>query len=480
MSLKNSIVRICEAPETGGRRSGSGVVLGERSVLTCRHVVKDAGELFVSSEHRPTPIRAKVAHAGEDELDIAVLELDASLGMEPAIFEENSLRSHRARKFEAVKVYGYPPPETALTATELQLSATVEYQVEQERLLNFQLSGGVREGYSGGPLVLGVSHQEERCAGLIYLGGERAATSRVIAAEQIARRLAEKNIPLRISPAREDGAAARVDGTQIEKGDRALVVSAHGLVGLPDELCFERVVFAPALPDRKRDEELRSAKLKKRTWKKFLDDIRAGLALALERRAPAQKLHIFLQVPYPAAFALGRMLDEHNPLDKMSYRGTPIVLYQLDPSSGWAPFIYPCEKIESEPWLSPMQAVEILPEGEGAILSLQGRHPMTDELLIEEARALKAKRIYRTAAREGRFLQAGAQARAAVEELVRELEALKAKEGGKLFPLHILYSGPVSFCLELGLRLRTTVFGKTVVPNFDSGTHHYFLSPASS
>lgn len=422
------------------------------------------------------PIRAKVTHLGEQqELDIAVLKLASPLVAEPALFEENVARSLRDRNFDVVRVYGYPPPGNELSETELKPSATMERAVASNRLLNFQLEGGVREGYSGGPLVIGGREDKECCAGLIYLGGERAGTSRIIAAEQIIPWLVARKISVQTSPERPRGAQPRIDRREIKEGDRALVVSAHGRVGLSEELDFERIVFAPGIPDARRDAELRNPSLKKNIWKKFLKDMRGALALALNDRSADERLHVFLQVPYPAAFALGRMLDESNPLDRRSYRGAPTVLYQLDPSAGWSPFFYPSADAELESqWLGPLQAIEILPEGEGAILSIEGRHSVADEQLLEEARGLGAKKIYRCAAGGGKFLEAGAQARAAVEALIRSIEALKAKEGRKLFPLHILYSGPVSLCVELGTRLRTTVFGRIVVHDFDASKHRYY------
>ncbi len=185
---------------------GSGFLVASDRVLTCRHVVLErdpTGRLM------NTPFQdLQVQDAGSDWVavkpsvidphwDLALLELTRPVKIEIPPFLWGITQALEAPlQAMPLTLYGYTQVEHEgpMWRHPLKdLSLLPAYREGSEILTQLQLTGGIPAGCSGAPILL---RWGERwlCAGIVYLGGERSATSRVIMADPLVEFLHEAGV----------------------------------------------------------------------------------------------------------------------------------------------------------------------------------------------------------------------------------------------------------------------------------------------
>lgn len=189
--LMRVLLHAAPEPDLSGR--GSGILLASDWVLTARHVVADSAtrrtlydpdDLAVWDGRAAHPIAAVIA-ADQGE-DLALLRLAQPLpGIAPADLVAGLGREDLQRLTPDLAACGYPGARRAAAPLSYPgLQTLLAGQDQRERIGDLQLRGGLPEGMSGGALYL-QSPPGQPVLGLLYLGGQGAATSRVIPAETI-------------------------------------------------------------------------------------------------------------------------------------------------------------------------------------------------------------------------------------------------------------------------------------------------------
>lgn len=152
---------------------GTGLLISARFVLTCGHVLQDSMSAEVISLEGNTSARVQKL---DDSLDLALLELARPISAPKAKFTDSPLQPGTV--LLAVGVQGTPGKIGELSIAEIQL----RYRNKNDangKILDIQLEGGARPGYSGGPVVV----QERgslRCVGVMRFGGHGAGSSNAI------------------------------------------------------------------------------------------------------------------------------------------------------------------------------------------------------------------------------------------------------------------------------------------------------------
>ncbi|WP_295431283.1 trypsin-like peptidase domain-containing protein [uncultured Thiodictyon sp.] len=189
--LMRVLLHAAPEPDLSGR--GSGILLASDWVLTARHVVADSAtrrtlydpdDLAVWDGRAAHPIAAVIA-ADQGE-DLALLRLAQPLpGIAPADLVAGLGREDLQRLTPDLAACGYPGARRAAAPLSYPgLQTLLAGQDQRERIGDLQLRGGLPEGMSGGALYL-QSPPGQPVLGLLYLGGQGAATSRVIPAATI-------------------------------------------------------------------------------------------------------------------------------------------------------------------------------------------------------------------------------------------------------------------------------------------------------
>jgi hypothetical protein len=152
---------------------GTGILISARFVLTCAHLLHDSTSAEVISQEGSTSARVQRV---DDSLDLALLELTRPISAPKAKFADSPLQS--AAVLMAVGVQATPGQPDELSVAEIELKYRNKNDADG-KILDFQLEGGARPGYSGGPVVA-----EEggalRCVGVMRLGGPGASSSNAI------------------------------------------------------------------------------------------------------------------------------------------------------------------------------------------------------------------------------------------------------------------------------------------------------------
>jgi|GEM_PF-501874 len=185
---------------------GTGILISARFVLTCGHVLDDSMSAEVISQEGSTSARVLKV---DDSLDLALLELTRPISAPKAKFTDAPLQPGAV--LLAVGVQQTPGKSDELSIAEIQLTYRNKNDADG-KILDIQLEGGARPGYSGGPVVI----QEGgalRCVGVIRFGGHGASSSNAIGLASI-RAFVTDYIP----DMQED---KKVDGTR-----RLLIVTA--------------------------------------------------------------------------------------------------------------------------------------------------------------------------------------------------------------------------------------------------------------
>lgn len=142
--------------------TGSGVIVGQKRILTGAHVVANATFVQVQKQDDPSKLPARVVAISHD-CDLALLEVDDpafTRGITPARIGE------LPRLREAVQVVGYPigGEEVSITEGVVSRIEVQRYEHSQRHLLAVTVDAAINEGNSGGPVfargkVVGIAFQ---------------------------------------------------------------------------------------------------------------------------------------------------------------------------------------------------------------------------------------------------------------------------------------------------------------------------------
>jgi S1-C subfamily serine protease len=152
---------------------GTGILISARFVLTCGHVLHDSTSAEVISPEGSTSARVQKV---DDSLDLALLELTRPISAPKPKFTDSPLQPGAV--LLAVGVQETPGKSDELSIAEIQLTYRNKNDADG-KILDIQLEGGARPGYSGGPVVV----QEGgvlRCVGVMRFGGHGASSSNAI------------------------------------------------------------------------------------------------------------------------------------------------------------------------------------------------------------------------------------------------------------------------------------------------------------
>lgn len=152
---------------------GTGILISARFVLTCGHVLHDSISAEVISQAGSTSARVQKM---DDSLDLVLLELTRPISSPKAKFTDSPLQPGSI--LLAVGVQETPGKSDELSIAEIQLTYRNKNDADG-KILDIQLEGGARPGYSGGPVVV----QEGgalRCVGVMRFGGHGASSSNAI------------------------------------------------------------------------------------------------------------------------------------------------------------------------------------------------------------------------------------------------------------------------------------------------------------
>src|SRR6266567_1330507 len=152
---------------------GTGILISAKFVLTCGHVLHDSTSAEVISHEGSTSARVQKV---DESLDLALLELTRPISASKAKFTDSPLRPGAV--LLAVGVQESPGKSDELSIAEIQLTYRNRNDADG-KILDIQLEGGARPGYSGGPVVV----QEGgalRCVGVMRFGGHGANSSNAI------------------------------------------------------------------------------------------------------------------------------------------------------------------------------------------------------------------------------------------------------------------------------------------------------------
>jgi len=152
---------------------GTGILISARFVLTCNHILHEATSAEVISSEGNTSARVQKV---DESLDLALLELGRPSSAPTARFTNTTLRAGAA--LLAVGVQETPGQPDELSVAEIELKFRNKNDANG-KILDIQLEGGARPGYSGGPVVV-----EKRgallCFGILRSGGAGANTSNAV------------------------------------------------------------------------------------------------------------------------------------------------------------------------------------------------------------------------------------------------------------------------------------------------------------
>lgn len=152
---------------------GTGILISPRLVLTCNHVLCGFTSAEVVSQERTTSARPLKI---DEFLDLALLELEQPISDANANFTDSPLRPGVV--LLAVGVQSTPGKPHELSVAEIELQYLNQNDADG-KILDIQLTGGARPGYSGGPILL----QEGGamfCVGVMSLGGRRAYSTSAV------------------------------------------------------------------------------------------------------------------------------------------------------------------------------------------------------------------------------------------------------------------------------------------------------------
>jgi hypothetical protein len=202
-------------PESGN--FGSGILISARWVLTCNHVLLDSNSAEVIFREGTTGAQVQKI---DESLDLALLKLTTPISGPNANFAEVPLRPNAV--VLAVGVQESPGKSDELSVAEIELKFRNQ-NIADGKILDIQLDGGARSGYSGGPVVV----QKGRallCLGVLRSGGAGANTSNAVGLDPI-RTFIREYVPDML----EDQSGHQAHGV---RGRLILTTALLGVIGL--------------------------------------------------------------------------------------------------------------------------------------------------------------------------------------------------------------------------------------------------------
>lgn len=163
---------------------GTGILISSRFVLTCGHVLRDCTTAEVITREGSTSARAQKV---DDSLDLALLELTRPISRPKAKFTDSPLQPGAV--LLAVGVQETPGQPDELSVAEIELKYRNKNDADG-KVLDIQLEGGARPGYSGGPVVI-KKGGALLCVGVMRSGGPWANTSNAVGLASIQAFVAE-------------------------------------------------------------------------------------------------------------------------------------------------------------------------------------------------------------------------------------------------------------------------------------------------
>lgn len=152
---------------------GTGILISDRFVLTCGHVLDDSPWAEVVFREGTTGARVRKI---DESLDLALLELMRPISIPKATFTEIPLRPNAV--VLAVGVQETLGKSDELSVAEIELRFRNQ-NVANGKVLDIQLDGGARPGYSGGPIIV-EKGRALLCIGVLRSGGAGANTSNAV------------------------------------------------------------------------------------------------------------------------------------------------------------------------------------------------------------------------------------------------------------------------------------------------------------
>jgi hypothetical protein len=215
--LHGSVVPIVRVASDGAHEvAGTGIVVSSTAVITCLHVIRTGANAVLCGDVlcRATRIRTS------DEWDLCCLSFDELPGATPMpLFRAHGLKGC---------LLAAAGPNAEQWIPELEV---IQEEKWKGWLRTAQLKGGVRRGFSGAP-VLARAEGAWRAAGMLFLGREEAATSRMIAVDLIAEFLAGEGVSVfELPPA--DAGCLRIPSRQwieADHGPAALLRAEYEIV----------------------------------------------------------------------------------------------------------------------------------------------------------------------------------------------------------------------------------------------------------
>lgn len=175
------------AIRTDSGNFGTGILISPRFVLTCGHVLQDSAWIEVISKEGSTSARTQNI---DESLDLALLELTRPISAPKVKFTDYPLQPGLA--LVAVGVQATPGQQDTVSVAEVKLTFRNKNDADG-KILDMQLEGGARPGYSGGPIVV-EKGTALLCVGVMRSGGQGANTTYAIGPASI-RAFVEEYIP---------------------------------------------------------------------------------------------------------------------------------------------------------------------------------------------------------------------------------------------------------------------------------------------
>jgi hypothetical protein len=195
--LYKSIVPIMRATAPGcpGEFAGTGIVATPTVVITCRHVVDELveddsieGSLAAAYGVFCRSLLCRVTYARRsDSWDLCCLHFDSLPGMTPAPL----VRSARLANHKLAAI-GFTQENSICRQVVPELKV-IQEELHEGRLQAAQFGSGLPSGFSGAP-VLAEAEGLWHVVGMLCLGGETSATSKMIAVDPIASFLSREGI----------------------------------------------------------------------------------------------------------------------------------------------------------------------------------------------------------------------------------------------------------------------------------------------
>ena len=167
----------------------SGLALGAKHVLTCKHDVENCWRELISKDCYGG--QASVVNATfDDEIDLGLLELRSPISVPPDLKRPPNVTPIL---YQLDQSFWNPLGQTefwALGGKDEQATLTVGLKTVQfssdKTGSDIQLDGGFKEGYSGGPVI--VRHGSKwMCIAIARLGGDVKASSQIVSSDAVYR-----------------------------------------------------------------------------------------------------------------------------------------------------------------------------------------------------------------------------------------------------------------------------------------------------